>query len=331
LEATFLLVPSPFRFWFIRWLAALVGCLLGPQSAFAQEYRRIEWIDGRVWAAEIMETTTEEMRVRMAQGEAVVPYAEIQTIVPMNEVDFQGAPPWTVELLPLEAGGDEDLRPEAREIFEILRNQLEQMGGIKPQARRKVTRGAPRPVVDDCGIPSTVSVEERWREGVDHIVLGHLHRKDGGGRVLTLCALSTAGSRPLHRLEIGGVPGLDAARVLGGLYRVLGLEPDGDALQALGLEIGSQSTPASEAPPGEAPPGEALAFVPLPGFPSLVARDMERFGWAWAVVVPATILAGWWIAEAGFTPGQVLFLTGAAYYTVTVGANRYFGEKNGGF
>jgi hypothetical protein len=58
---------------------------------------------------------------------------------------------------------------------------------------------------------------------------------------------------------------------------------------------------------------------------------MERFGWAWAVVVPATILAGWWIAEAGFTPGQVLFLTGAAYYTVTVGANRYFGEKNGGF
>jgi hypothetical protein len=58
-----------------------------------------------------------------------------------------------------------------------------------------------------------------------------------------------------------------------------------------------------------------------------VARDLERFGWAWAVVVPGTVLAGLWIAEAGFAPGHVLFLTGAAYYTLTVGTNRYFGDK----
>jgi len=54
---------------------------------------------------------------------------------------------------------------------------------------------------------------------------------------------------------------------------------------------------------------------------------MKRFGWAWAVVVPGTILAGLWIAEAGFSPGQVLFLTSAAYYTLTVTANRHFAEK----
>jgi nucleotide-binding universal stress UspA family protein len=311
----------------------LLGCLWGQQSAFAQEYRQVEWADGRVWAVEIMETTTEGMRVRMVQGEAMVPYAEIQALVPLDEVGFQGAPPWKVELLPLEAGGDEALRTEAKEVFEILRNQLEQMGGVESLARRKVTRGAPRPVVEDCGIPSTVSVEERKREGVDHIVLGHLHRRNGEGRVLTLCALSTAGSRPLHRLEIEGVPGLEVAQVQGGLFRVLGLEPSGDA-----LEVGANrwvSEPTALPPEDPVTPAQAaravdsLAFVPLPGFPSLVARDMERFGWAWAVVVPGTIVAGLWVAEAGFTPGQVLFLTGAAYYTLTVAVNRYFGDKTG--
>jgi hypothetical protein len=322
------------------------------QEAFAQEYRQIEWGDGRVWAAEVMETTTEGMRLRMAQGEAVVPYAEIQAILPMDEVGFHGAPPWTVELLPLEAGGDEALRAEARAIFEILRNHLEEMNGIEARTGRKVTRGAPPPVVEDCGIPSTVSVEERARDGVDHILVGHLHPRDGGGRVLTLCGLSTAGSRPLQRLEVLGPSGLEAAQILGALYRVLGLEPDGDFLLALALKagpiIGEQAVPPSAEPPSAEPPSAEppsaeppsakppssaapssalLSFVPLPGFPSLVARDMEHFGWAWAVVVPGSILTGLWIAEAGFSPGHVLFLTGAAYYTLTVGVNHYFGEK----
>ncbi len=356
-------VPFPFRSSLNRLIAALLGCFLGQQTAFAQEYRQIEWVDGRVWAAEVVETTAEGMRLRMAQGEAVVAYSEIQAIVPMDEAEFYGAPPWTVELLPLEAGGDDDLRGEAREVLEVLHDHLEEMKGVEVQAGRKVIRGAPPPVVEDCGISSTVSVEERRRDGVDLIVVGHLHPPDGGGRLLTLCSLSTAGTRPLRRLEVAGASELEATQILGGFYRVLGLLPGAELLVAAAPEAGSGSgvqewaavteenpptasdsqsslppgTAPMEAPPSEVPPSEALSsealpsealsFVPLPGFPSLVARDLERFGWAWAVVVPGTVLAGLWIAEAGFAPGHVLFLTGAVYYTVTVAANRYFGER----
>ena len=328
-------VPSPSKVPLFRWIGALLGCLVGQQVAFAQEYRQIEWADGRVWTAEVMETTAEGMRLRMAQGEAVVPYAEIQAIVPLDEAGFLDAPRWTVELLPLEAGGDEANRSEAREVFEILRKHLEEMSGIESRTGRKVTRGAPLPVVEDCGIPSTVSVEERARDGVDHVLVGHFHQGENAGQLLTLCGLSTAGSRPLRRLEVRADAGLEAAQILGALYRILGLEPDDAYLAPLANEVGSlvpvQEIPAEAQPaapqPAEALPAEALAFVPLPGFPSLVARDMRRFGWAWAVVVPATVLAGLWVAEAGFAPGHVLFLTGAAYYTLTVGANLYFGQQ----
>ena len=32
----------------------------------------------------------------------------------------------------------------------------------------------------------------------------------------------------------------------------------------------------------------AAAFVPLPGFPSLLARDLRGLGLSWAVAVPST-------------------------------------------
>ncbi len=328
-EATLLSVPSPFRLPLMRLIAGLVAFIFASQPAFSQEYRQIEWADGRVWAAEVLETDAEGMRLRMVQGEAIVPYSEIQAIVPIEEVVFHGAPAWTVEILPVEAGGDETLRLEAREVFDVLHSHLDAMKGVEVRGGRKVTRGTPPPVVDDCGIPSTVSVEDRWRNGVDHIVVGHLHHAREGGRMLTLCSLSTAGSRPLQRLEMKGPGRLEEAQIMGTLYRVLGLEPDGPLLMAAALEAGSRGdVPKAAVYASPSPfPAEALPFVPLPGFPSLVARDMKRFGWAWAVVVPGTILAGLWIAEAGFSPGQVLFLTSAAYYTLTVTANRHFAEK----
>ena len=72
---------------------------------------------------------------------------------------------------------------------------------------------------------------------------------------------------------------------------------------------------------------EALAFIPLPGFPSLYQRDMRNFGLAWVAVVPSSVLAAFWLNGASFRPGQAVFLTGAVYYAVTVATNRYLLES----
>ena len=48
---------------------------------------------------------------------------------------------------------------------------------------------------------------------------------------------------------------------------------------------------AAEPAPAPAPVVEvspAAAFVPLPGFPSLLARDLRGLGLSWAVAVPST-------------------------------------------
>jgi hypothetical protein len=76
-----------------------------------------------------------------------------------------------------------------------------------------------------------------------------------------------------------------------------------------------------------APAPQNLAYVPLPGFPSLVQRDFGTFALAWAVVLPSTAGMSWLIGRATFRRSQTVGLGLAAYYTLTVATNLALGAR----
>jgi len=175
-----------------------------------------------------------------------------------------------------------------------------------------------------------------------------LRAQTEGGRLLVLCGIFTGGRQPVFRVEVRSDGVFEPAQLLGALDQSLGVETPGEDL----LEMAQSHQPVVE---GEAASLngqvdrkdndglsglgvqalgtlsdeavlEALAFIPLPGFPSLYQRDLRRFGISWAIVVPSSVLAAYWLRGAGFRPGQAVFLTSAIYYAVTVATSRYLLE-----
>lgn len=70
------------------------------------------------------------------------------------------------------------------------------------------------------------------------------------------------------------------------------------------------------------PPPAALAFVPVPGFPSLVERDVPGFGLSLAVAVPGTLAFAAAGEGAGWSRPQTIAAGAAGYYACTVAANQ---------
>ena len=101
---------------------------------------------------------------------------------------------------------------------------------------------------------------------------------------------------------------------------------------ALGFFVCAAPAAAQSAPeldlPAAAP--QNLAYVPLPGFPSLVQRDFSTFALAWAVVLPTTAGMSWLIGRATFRRAQTVGLGLAAYYTLTVATNLAMGASDTG-
>ena len=83
----------------------MVCLLAGVKPAFGAEYRSVQLSDGRVFTAEIVDTTGDGMRLRMVQGEVDVSYGDLVSVLPVDEPAVQDAPVWQVELLGVECVG----------------------------------------------------------------------------------------------------------------------------------------------------------------------------------------------------------------------------------
>lgn len=105
---------------------------------------------------------------------------------------------------------------------------------------------------------------------------------------------------------------------------------------------GSESaTPPTATPTGPGPTAgtpasltserlHALAFVPLPGAPSLVRKDWAGFASSWAVAVPCTAALVATSGGAAFTKTQLVALGAGSYYASAVLSNLIFGSRSGG-
>ena len=89
------------------------------------------------------------------------------------------------------------------------------------------------------------------------------------------------------------------------------------ALSAFAAEPAPAAAPVVEVSP-------AAAFVPLPGFPSLLARDLRGLGLSWAVAVPSTAAFVLVARPVASNTRQLVTLSFIGYAVSTLAANQLF-------
>ncbi len=346
-------------------LLVVLGLAAFSPPGIAQDYRELEFEDGRSWLVNLKGSDSEGMLVEMHQGEAQVSYDDVKSIREIEPGQYDDAVSWKIRLVAVEAGGQEEFGILAKAVKTGLVEAIDRRPGMKLQsARVRVQKGVPGDVPLDCGIASTVSISAEASRGVDYLVSAFLVKDEAQAPSLLLCGQYTGGSQRIQRWtspvsEAGPDVGRGLSAVLGLIHPVpltideppkplVSSQDESDSLLGgsqgratgpsggpdLALEAAEQEPPDIELDPdgGEAigPDLRRLAFVPLPGFPSLYVRDMPRFGRAWLAAVPLTGAAALWInGSVTFRTGQSLFLTTAAYYAITVGTNQYMARESG--
>jgi len=352
------------------WGACLSAiCGLYSPKAEAQDYRRLTFEDGREWVVELKGSDTHGMQVEMLQGEAEVSYDDVQEIHQAEQIDYEQAGAWKIRLVRSDFSGNLAQRATADEFRIDLMEAIKARPGLDPAASRSRVKDVFLPAgAGKCKPIDSAVVASEAKRGIDYLFSINVLAQYGGASTVVLCAEYTAGTRPITRWESGEAAGNLAAGAA--LSSVLGLNHSSEAgldspppseskvptlSRAESLpEVGKVTGAAQEvAEPSVgiaggdslvaeepisleivddqvSPELRRLAFVPLPGFPSLYVRDLPRFGRAWVVAVPLTTAAAIWInGSVTFRPGQAFFLTSAAYYAITVGTNQYMARESG--
>lgn len=318
-------------------LLALLA-LLAPRAA-ASEFREITLSDDRVIRGEVLASSDTGLRLQLHQGTAFVPYSDIQNIQDIDEAGWRGSDRvWTAAVSPV-LSTSASLQPSAELATALVSQALGDFPGIELED--------PGDAVLACGADPGCALAPAREAGLDLVVLGEVERPSAGDNRLKLTAVFTASDRSRASATIPWDAADDRAPVvaLNALYPVLGLEPDADRVQSMidGRFRSTSERPRTEAPaepptaepttqPTEPAPGglsrgqvAGLAFIPVPGFPSLYQRDLRRFGLSWIAVVPATAV---YVGAAGASSvrrGQLLGLGLAGYYVTTVAVNQVMG------
>jgi len=129
---------------------------------------------------------------------------------------------------------------------------------------------------------------------------------------------TTSGAHSEVALTPGSAPLATQARA--GVYTLLNLNLDEDAITSF-VEMRHKR------PPTDTDRAQRLAWLPVPGGPSLARRDFTGFAATWAVVVPGTVTFVTLAGHAAHTPGQFALFGLGAFYGLTVTANHGFGLR----
>ena len=325
----------------------------------AAEYRQLELSDGRVLTAEVVESTATGLRLQMPQGGAFLRYEQILALEDVDQTAYDAQEPWRVAVIPLlssEAAFLREIGPATRLLEEHVRG-FEHVELVEEDELVASLGSDGMATLQACGVDPSCAAPFAQEAGVTIFLMGELATEDDATSVLLL-ASAWADHPRAQRVVRSEYPDDDAtaaAQTLGGVYSALHLDPDADRIAAVAAAADPADAPtpaepdpdpvaeatATPAPEGAAsstgpvapPPtyGEratrALAFVPVPGFPSLLQRDLESFGYAWAGVVPATAAVVYVSGHAASRRGQFLLLSVAGYYGVTVAANQVLGTR----
>ena len=318
--------------------------------AYAQEFRRITLSDGRVLVAQVEETTADGLVLRLPQGRTQVGFTEVLSLDLIDRATWESQAPWSVLILPFRG---EQPSGEARVAEETTAAVLSRLPAVK--VVRAGAYGALTPeqkeAFDRCGADLACVSAAARSAGFTLVLTGQVSPGQGQNASVTLALFGNYALAPntLGQTEVrysGSAPSRPRDILIAALGTVK-VTADPATLNSMpevltDIRVAEPTTPVAEVPvtPPVTPPVVAdapravteeklrlLAFVPLPGTPSLVRRDWVGFAASWAMVVPTSMVLVGGTGKASFTQGQFLGLSAAGVYTSTVAANLIFGLR----
>jgi hypothetical protein len=292
--------------------ALLVAAALSPADAAAEEYRLFQLGDGRSFAATILATEADGLRVRVPQGEMLVPFGLLQDMVPIQKSDYDAQPDWVVYL----AAETPERRADLVAVFESVPHvSVVGEAGVRPLlSASQEAAAASCGVALDCLVAATAAAPWMWvvtarSEGPELVVEGAVNR----GKTRNTLRLSQADRQ---RLAYAAYDVLEVVKVEPEPVIALIHDPPlPDVAQDIPRELSRQRI-------------IGWSFVPLPGLPSLLQGDGGGFATACAIVAPATVL---WVGAVGQNTqsrAQHLAFAAGGFYAATVAANQVFGLRS---
>lgn len=313
--------------------AALLGALLAalPSIALAQSpaYREVTLLDGRVQVGEVVTTEPAGVRLKVKQGETVVPFHQLQNMAPSDAGSFERQREWEVVVV----GADEPRRWIEQAVRTYAATKVAGDSGLRfplnPGQVSVARKCAPETL--SCAIAATQR-DELWAWVVTVSV-------DESGVALVRGATSFDSASRTVRVENL----YDAGATLAALDQIFGLSkvpgrsqavatlaaaaPAGAITKASKPSRDRSPRPAASRAAGGSSEGAASAFVPIPGYSALRDRDMGGFGLSLAVVVPTTAA---WVGLTGSqsqSVGEHVALSVGGYYLTTVLVNQVVGAS----
>lgn len=316
-------------------LAALLG--LVPEAS-AQEYRKITLADGRAIVAQVESTLADGMVVRIPQGLVKVPFADVRNLEPVDSAAYASQRSWGVVVLPLKVEG----AVPAADV-EALRRRLVELVGYLPAVQPALAENRPVPPgkgpVEVCGSDTACAARMGVALGADAVLSGSVSLASGGSSLdLALVGTFTATPTATASTTARATPPFAAERtaLFTAVQAALLLQPDPSRLPAETSEAvvawgATDPTPVAQAAPTEPAAPKAprpvnaarvrqLAWVPLPGLPSIAAGDGKGVALSWLLAVPASAAMVNLAGHATFTRPQLLATSvlGTAFTAIAV-------------
>ena len=338
--------------WVFRWIVGAGAACACSNVALASEYRTIHLADGRQFVAEVLEAAPEGLTVATPQGKMLVLPESILSLESIDKSEFDAAKPLTALIVPF-SSADSTLLDEANASQAMITKSLARFPGIAlitdEQLEKSVGEaGAARLAACRFSVPCASSYGTR--ANADLVVLGQAAPKDGA----TEASIHLAIAYP-QAPEAGGTVALSAggttvsaAQARNAIREALGLLPEEDSEMPVAAPVPTEETASSEeetvaaeepvvteeaAKPVKEPraprekTGEGWAWVPIPGFNSLIHHDVGGFYASWAVAVPVTAATVGIAGHTAMDTKEFAVVGLLSYYGVTVAVNRVFGAR----
>lgn len=314
-------------------LLTLTVGLLTSGSAWGQstEYRRIHVDDGRILLGAVEASTATGLEVSLPQGRTTLRYEQVLNLEEIAPTAVQNQPAWSVALVLPAEGSDPRL--------ESLRIGATAALGAIPATTTTASRDLLRLSQDDrqalvgCRGDATCLQPLTDLSGAAVLVSMTFETSAPDSAVLIATTFAQA---PRARREINVSwetdPAALQASLLRGTQLAMHLQPAPATARVL--------TPPVEPPPIEPPPVakaeppelsegrlRALAWLPVPGLPSLARRDWAGFGASWGVAVPGSLAMFALAGEASFSRAQLAATGIGSFYLLTVTTNTAFGLR----
>jgi hypothetical protein len=299
-------------------------------SAFAQEveFRRFVLQDGRTFDTQVVATEDSGFRVRIPQGEWLIPYELFADMQNIDAATYAAQAPWNVWLAAPEREGD-----SVRRALGAIPGTRVMNSDPGPQRGRAAACGTDIPCIQRALADSPIApwvVTLRPLEGAWHI---EASRGDAAPSRFDVTPSPNAVLTSLYTAfgvtPVGTVPDLGPALSPPPVAAapVPPPAPAEEAAAPWGLGPESAASPTASAPlPSR--PRSARAWVPVPGYGALRDGDYAGFALGMATVVPTTALWTGAVGSNAQSPGQHLAMTLAGYYVATVVVNQIFETRS---